>query len=218
MRCCGSDCAATARHFSDAVAERDLGRYRKEGPDLTTRLLLDSLRASAARGSTLLDVGGGIGVVSFELLSAGIRSATLVEASPAYLEKAVIEAQRRGVDTRLNVVLGDFVAVADSLTVADIVVLDRVVCCYPNYVALLRSAVTRCGGMLALSYPLDRWYVRAMIWVENFVRRVRGDEFRAFVHPVTAMEAIVQETGFRRLSRTATWVWCADVYANSGAA
>ena len=218
MRCCGSDCAATARHFSDAVAERDLARYRKEGPDLTTRLLLGSLRPSAGRGSTLLDVGGGIGVVSFELLAAGIRSATLVEASPAYLEKAGIEAQRRGVDTRLNVVLGDFVAVADSLTVADIVVLDRVVCCYPNYVALLRSAVARCGGMLALSYPLDRWYVRAMIRVENFVRRVRGDEFRAFVHPVTDMEAIVQEAGFRRLSRTATRVWCGDVYAHSGAA
>lgn len=200
------------------MAERDLGRYRKEGPDLTTRLLLGSLRPSVGRGSTLLDVGGGIGVVSFELLSAGIRSATLVEASPAYIEKAGVEAQRRGVDTRLNLALGDFVAVADSLTVADIVVLDRVVCCYPDYVSLLRSAVGRCGGMLALSYPLDRWYVRAMIWLENLVRRVRGDEFRAFVHSVKGMEAIVQEAGFRRLSRTATRVWCADVYANSGAA
>jgi len=217
MGCCSSDCVVTARHFSDAVAERDLGRYRRKGPDLTTRLLLDFLRPSA-RGSTLLDVGSGIGVVSFELLSAGIRSATLVDASPAYLEKAGVEAQRRGVDSRLNVVLGDFVAVADSLTVSDIVVLDRVVCCYPDYVALLRSAVARCSGMLALSYPLERSYVRAMIGVENLVRRVRGDEFRAFVQPMTGMEAIVEEAGFRRLNRTATRVWCADVYASSGAA
>jgi magnesium-protoporphyrin O-methyltransferase len=162
-------------------------------------------------------VGGGIGAVCFELLATGIGSATLVDASPAYLEKAGVEAQRRSVDTRLNVVLGDFVAVADRLTVADIVVLDRVVCCYPDYVALLQSAVARCRRLLALSYPRDRWYVRAMIWVENLARRLRGNEFRAFVHPATGFEAIVQEAGFRRLSRIATWAWCADVYGNAHA-
>jgi SAM-dependent methyltransferase len=216
MGCCSSDCAATARHFGDAVAEKDLRRYLKEGPDLTTRLLLTSLRRSAGPASTL-DVGGGIGAVSFELLAAGIGSATLVDASPAYLEKAGFEAKRRSVGARLKMVLGDFVAVADGLTLADIVVLDRVVCCYPDYVALLQSAVARCRGLLALSYPRDRWYVRAMIWVENLARRVRGDEFRAFVHSAAALEAIVQEAGFRRLSRAGTWVWCADVYSNAHA-
>jgi magnesium-protoporphyrin O-methyltransferase len=196
------------------VAEKDLQRYLRKGPDLTTRLLLSSLRGSAGPASTLLDVGSGIGAVSFELLATGIGSATLVEASPAYLEKAGAEGQRRKVDTRLNLVLGDFVAVADRLTVSDIVVLDRVVCCYPDYVALLQSAVARSRGLLALSYPRDRWYVRAMIWVENLARRVRGDEFRVFVHPATGFETVVQKAGLRRLSRTNTWVWCADVYGN----
>lgn len=218
MGCSGSHCAATARHFDDAIAERDLARYRREGPDLTSRLLLSALRSSAVPASTLLDVGGGIGAVSFELLAAGIGSATLVEASPSYLEKVLMEAQRRKVDTRLNLVLGDIVEVVDRLSPADIVVLDRVVCCYPDYVALLQNALARCRGLLGLSYPHDRWYVRVMIWLENLARRVRGDEFRAFVHPAAELEAIVQQAGFRRLSRSGTWVWCADVYSNAHAA
>ena len=218
MGCCGSYCVATARHFDDAVAKKDLERYLREGPDLTTRLLLSSLRGSALQASTLLDVGGGIGAVSFELLATGIGSATLVDASPSYLQMAGVEAQRRKIETRLNLVLGDFVAVVDRLSVADIVVLDRVVCCYPDYVALLENALAHCRGLLALSYPRDTLYGRAMIWVENLVRRVKGDEFRAFVHPAAALEAIVQESGFRRLSRSSTWVWCADVYSKARAA
>lgn len=145
-------------------------------------------------------------MVSFELLAAGIGSATLVEASPAYLQAVGAEAQRRKVETRLNLVNGDFVAIADRLSVADVVVLDRVVCCYPDYVALLENALARCRGLLALSYPLDRWYVRVMIGFENLLRRFKGDDFRAFVHPAAALEAIVREAGFRRLSRSSSWV------------
>jgi magnesium-protoporphyrin O-methyltransferase len=199
------------------MAERDLKRYLDEGPDLTTRLLLDSLRDSALQTSTLLDVGSGIGAVSFEMLAAGIGSATLVDASPSYLQAAGDEAQRRKVETRLNLVLGDFVAVVDGIGVADIVVIDRVVCCYPDYVALMGTALARCRGFFALSYPRDRWHVRAMIWVENLVRRGKGDEFRAFVHPAAALEAIVEDAGFRRLSRKSSWVWRADVYAKARA-
>jgi 2-polyprenyl-3-methyl-5-hydroxy-6-metoxy-1,4-benzoquinol methylase len=212
---CGSHCAATARHFGNTVAEKDLERYLREGPDITTRLLLSSLRGSASKTSTLLDVGGGIGAASFELLAAGIDSATLVDASPSYLQMAGVEAQRRKVEARLNLVLGDFAKVVDRLNVADIVVLDRVVCCYPDYVALLETAVARCRSLLALSYPRDTWYGRAMVWVENLLRRVKGDEFRAFVHPAAGLEAIVQEAGFRRLSRRSTWVWRADVYTKA---
>jgi magnesium-protoporphyrin O-methyltransferase len=217
MGCC-SHCAATALHFDDASAKKDLDRYLREGPDLTKRLLLLTLRGLAVPAATLLDVGGGVGALSFELLATGIGTATLVDASPSYLQAARVEAERRSVDTRLNLVLGDFVEIAGGLSMADIVVLDRVVCCYPDYAALLRNALARCRGLIALSYPRDRWYVRAMIWAENLARRVRGDEFRAFVHPAAALEEIVQEAGYRRLSRSGSWAWCADVYSRARAA
>src|SRR5262245_59770371 len=153
MSCCESHCAATALHFGEARAEEDLRRYRKSGPDVTTRLILDSLRGEISPDSTLLDVGGGIGVVSLELLGAGLLSATLVEASPSFLKVAESEARARRFAERFRFQAGDFVAVAGDVDPADVVVLDRVVCCYPDQARLLGRAADRCRRILALSYP-----------------------------------------------------------------
>jgi 2-polyprenyl-3-methyl-5-hydroxy-6-metoxy-1,4-benzoquinol methylase len=88
---CTGYCAAEAQ-FDHKVAERDLGRYRRRGADATTRLMLAELRRWPLEGRRLLDVGGGIGVISKELAGTGVASATIVEASPAYLEVARREA------------------------------------------------------------------------------------------------------------------------------
>jgi 2-polyprenyl-3-methyl-5-hydroxy-6-metoxy-1,4-benzoquinol methylase len=85
MVCCTGYCAAEAQ-FNYKVAERDLRRYRRRGADATTRLMLAELRRWPLEGRRLLDVGGGIGVISRELAGTGVASATIVEASPAYLE------------------------------------------------------------------------------------------------------------------------------------
>ncbi len=91
MVCCTGYCAAEAQ-FDRKVAERDLRRYRRRGADATTRLMLAELRRWPLEGRRLLDVGGGIGVISRELADTGVASATIVEASPAYLEVARREA------------------------------------------------------------------------------------------------------------------------------
>src|SRR5688572_21687218 len=125
-------CEATERHFGEAHAEEDLRRYRKRGPDKTTRILLDGLMAQDLAGATLLDVGGGIGVIPHELLARGVTGATLVDAASSYLTAAGAEAQRRGHRERIKFVHGDFVPLAGQLPEADLVTLDRVVCCYPD--------------------------------------------------------------------------------------
>lgn len=66
---CARYCAAEAQ-FDRKVAERDLRRYRRRGPDATTRLILVELRRWPLEGLQLLDVGGGIGVISAELAGA----------------------------------------------------------------------------------------------------------------------------------------------------
>jgi len=87
MACCTGYCAAEAQ-FDGKVAGHDLRRYRRRGADVTTRLLLEELRRQPLEGRRLLDVGGGIGVISAELAETGLASVTMVEASPAYLEVA----------------------------------------------------------------------------------------------------------------------------------
>jgi len=211
VACCFRYCAAEA-HFDTKTAKRDLRRYQRRGPDDTTMLILDELRRRPLQKADLLDVGAGIGVVSLELAGSGIASATIVEASPAYLEIA-----RQGLTVKYGTdaarfVLGDFVAIAPSLSDADVVTLDRVVCCYPDPEALLAAAATRGRRLIVFTYPRDRWYVRVFIAVENFWRRLKGNPFRAFVHSPHEMGAVLEAAGFARAARQGTPVWMVDLY------
>jgi 16S rRNA G966 N2-methylase RsmD len=208
---CGSDPAAE-KQFGPAAARRDLDRYRRKGPDASSRLFLGSVVQSLRDGDSLLDVGAGVGVVSIELLSRGARHATLVDVSPAYLQAADAEAQQRGLEGRVRCIGGDFVHLGAELDRADVVAMHRVVCCYPDWAALLDRATALSRHLLAFSYPRDAWYVRLFMRLDNLRRRIFGNAFRTFLHPPNSMEAHVVSAGFQRVDRTRTPVWCVDVY------
>ena len=211
MVCCTGYCAAEAQ-FNRKVAERDLRRYQRRGADATTRLMLAELRRWPLEGRRLLDVGGGIGVIGRELGGTGVASATVVEASPAYLEVARREVGPQYGRRPTQFILGDFAVIAGTLPNADVVTLDRVVCCYPDAEALLRQAAGRARQLLALTYPRDRWYVRTLIVLENLGLRLRGKEFRAFVHTPDRMGALLESEGLVRTTRRETLVWTLDLY------
>src|SRR5262249_22228235 len=150
MTCCTGHCAA-AGFFGSRMAERDLRRYRRRGPDASTRMLLAELRRWPLEGLHLLDVGGGIGAIASELAIASLASATLAEASPAYLDVARRNISSRYPSGSTQFILGDFAQTGDTLPDADVVTLDRVVCCYPDADALLRTAAARARRLLAFS-------------------------------------------------------------------
>jgi magnesium-protoporphyrin O-methyltransferase len=102
--------------------------------------------------------------------------------------------------------------IADTLPDADVVTLDRVVCCYPDAEALLRQAAGRARQLLAFTYPRDRWYVRTLIVLENLWLRLTGKEFRAFVHTPDRMGAVLESAGLVRATRRKTLVWTLDLY------
>jgi hypothetical protein len=199
-------------HFNAAKVAKELSQYRRKGPGQTTRRLRDGIGSTGLQAGTLLDIGGGLGILSLELLDAGFSHATVVDASSAYLAAASEEARRRGRATSTEFVRGDVVAIASGLTPASVVALDRVVCCYPSYEPLLKRALALAKTGFAMSYPRDRWFVRAGMWLENAIRRRRGNPFRTFVHPPVEMMRIIAEAGFRLASRDRTPAWSADVF------
>jgi 2-polyprenyl-3-methyl-5-hydroxy-6-metoxy-1,4-benzoquinol methylase len=217
MACCTRYCAAEAK-FDRKVAERDLRSYQREGAAALTKLLLSELRCWPLEGADILDVGGGIGVISMELAAAGVRSATLVEASPAYLEVARREVGSRYGSRPTQFVLGDFAAIAPTLADADVVTLDRVVCCYPDAEALLRGVAARARRLVALTYPRDRWYMRTWTELQNFWRWLSGDAFRSFIHPPQRMAAVLETAGFVRAAQQEKGVWALDVFHRESAA
>jgi magnesium-protoporphyrin O-methyltransferase len=216
MVCCTGYCAAEVQ-FNSKVAQRDLRRYRRRGADATTRLLLAELRRWPLEGRQLLDVGGGIGAIGTELADTGVVSVTVVEASPAYLEIARREVQSRYGSRPTQFILGDFAVIAGTLPDADVLTLDRVVCCYPDPEALLGAAAARTRQVLAFTYPRDRWYVRAIFALANFWLRLTGKKFRAFVHGPERMAAVLEAAGLVRATQRKTLVWMLDLYHRSTA-
>ena len=212
--CCSTFCTTTERQFNGAVARRDLKRYRRRGPDATTRLLRDTILRAGAVGS-VLDVGTGIGALSFELLAAGVPKATAVDAASAYLAVAREEAGRRNLADRLELLHGDFVALAPQLAPTDVVAMNRVVCCYPAYEPLLEKALDRSRRFFAFSYPQDRWYVRTVVSLMNFARAMFRNPFRVFVHSAAGMHALLARGGFSAVSRRTTPVWAVELYART---
>src|SRR5690242_17537937 len=165
-------CEGYESQFGARHAAKDLKRYRGKGPDETTRLLLDALRAKGVAGATILDVGAGIGVVHHELLGAGARSATHVDATAAHIRAAQEEADRKGHQGRVTFLTGDFVSLAGGIPPADIVTLDRVICCYPNMEELVAASAPKARRLYGAVYPREKWLVRAVVTLGNWVRRL----------------------------------------------
>jgi SAM-dependent methyltransferase len=210
---CGPGCACTVgNEFGERQALRDLASYRRSGPDRTTTWLIDGLAAGGAAGSTVLEIGAGVGAVHLALLEAGAVSAVDIDGSPAYVDVARAEARRVGRADDVRHETGDFVALASTIAPADLVALDRVVCCYPDMNALVRLSVARARRRYGLVYPRDTWWIRAGGALLNSIARLARQRTRAYVHRTREVDALVRAAGFAPRLQRATLFWQVAVY------
>jgi magnesium-protoporphyrin O-methyltransferase len=138
--------------------------------------------------------------------------ATHVDASSAYLNEARKETARRGNNERVQFIHADFTDVATGLPQADIVTLDRVVCCYPDFRSLLKNASEHSRKAVALTYPREVWYLRLGLGLINFIQKLRKDPFRVFIHPIHEMDELLSKQGFQRSSLKRLFVWEMALY------
>lgn len=209
-------CEITDNVFTAEEAKAELRKYRKRGPAKQTKLILQAIRSLGLKNAELLDIGGGIGAIYHELLGDVAANATHVDASSAYLKEAKAEAARRGHSEQVHFIHADFTDVASELPKADIVTLDRVVCCYPNFRSLLKAAADHTRRGLVLTYPRETWYMRLAMGIMNFIQRLRKDPFRVFIHPVSEMDALLKTEGLERVSLRRLFVWEMALYQRVG--
>ena len=119
-------------------------------------------------------------------------------------------AAEKGLVQRVSFKVGD--GAMDPLPPSDVVVLDAVICCYPDAEGLLRAAATRTRQLLAFTYPRDCWYVRVITSFQNLMRRMKGNAFRTFVHSPQRMSSVLEGAGLVRDSTRGTLVWMVDLY------
>jgi 2-polyprenyl-3-methyl-5-hydroxy-6-metoxy-1,4-benzoquinol methylase len=204
------------RLFSRKVAAKDARRYRKRGLTGTARRLADL--AGDVTGATVLEVGGGIGAIELELLEAGAAHATSIEISTEYEAEALALLTERGLADRVERRVADFVADTGALDDHDVVVLHRVVCCYPDVDALVGRAAARTRRVLLLTYPQARWYTSLGVRALNVFLLLSRCGFRAYAHPVERIFAAATAQGLTPDARERQGVlWESASFSRAGA-
>ena len=182
-------------------------RYRKRGLDKTARRMVEFVEARGIEGATVLEIGGGVGEIQIELLKRGAARAVNLELSPAYEKEAERLLREAGFSEQAERRLVDIAVDPEGVAAADVVVLHRVVCCYPDYERLLGTVAEHARRLVVFSYPPRNAMSRLFVAVVNLGFRLLRREYRSFVHPPTAMLAVLGERGLRRTFAEHALVW-----------
>jgi 2-polyprenyl-3-methyl-5-hydroxy-6-metoxy-1,4-benzoquinol methylase len=183
--------------FSPRFARKMAKRYRKRGLDKPARRMVEFLESRGLEGATVLEVGGGVGEIQLELLKRGAARTVNLELSEAYDSEARQLAREAGVEGRVDRRLHDIAVEPAAVEPVDVVVLHRVVCCYPDYERLLGAAGDHAGRLLVFSHPPRNLISRTLVATQNLGFRLLRREFRTFAHPPAAMLEVLQRRGLR---------------------
>jgi magnesium-protoporphyrin O-methyltransferase len=193
--------------FGAAFSRRLARRYRRRGLDKTARRMVGFLTEQGVEGASVLEIGGGVGDLQLELLRGGASRATNLELVDSYDADAHALAAEAGLADRVTRRQLDLAATPEAIEPHDIVVLHRVVCCYPDYQRLLGAAAGHAKRLLVFSHPPRNWTSRALFAAENFAFWMRRSPFRAFVHDPAALAAAAETSGLHTAYRHHGLAW-----------
>jgi hypothetical protein len=205
--CC--DPRSYGQVFGEKTERNDADRFRREGLGRLARAVTGAVIERGIGGWTMLEVGGGAGGTVVTMLEAGVARATVYDLSPAAEEVAAELIAEHGLTDRVAWHTGDFLQSAHRTATHDLVLLNRVLCCYPDMPHLVDAVAGRATRVLALSFPRTRTLNRIGAWCINALLRIRSSAFRVFIHDAAAIVARVEAAGFREIAsgRFPVWEW-----------
>ena len=212
MGCCSS--SGYGRVFSEKAARRDARRYRRNGLHRPARWIVDTVIGRGVSGADVLEVGGGVGAIQVELLKAGAARTVNVEFSTGYETAAAELLDEAGLEGSVERTIGDF-AQDGRFGEADVVVMHRVVCCYPDYERLITEAALHARQTLVFSYPPRNLVSKFISGGGNLLMRFRRNSFRSFVHPPESMIDAARRQGFEPVARREGGIWHAVALGRS---
>ena len=178
----------------------------------TTQAILRLLGDPTDR--TVLELGCGRGGLLVELLGAGARSAYGVELSAVSVEIARNRLVALGLADKATLSVGDAAEVA--LEACDWVVLDRVICCYPDADKLLANSMPAARRRYAFSVPNSRGWrglaARASRRLDNGWNGFRGRSCTTFIHDLDHIDRSLRSAGFERRTEDTRGLWYVAVY------
>jgi hypothetical protein len=159
-----------------------------------------------------LDIGGGVGAIQWEFLKKGGSSTQGVDSSTAYLEVAKSYAMENNFSDQTRLLFGDMVDKSNEIEVSDLVTLDKVVCCYPDYKLLLATALSKCNERIVLTYPIGGPISKFVNFLSEIYLYFKNNPFRSFVHSPREIENFIVSQGFTPVQKTISFPWHVQAY------
>ena len=180
----GVDCCdpnGLDRVFAGRLVCQGLRAFRRGGLNRRQQELV-ALLEPLMSGSSVLDISCGIGAIGTTLLAKGAGRGMFVDVSSAYLNAAREVTAEAGIGERAAFYRDDFATSVRPYPHADMVVLDRVVCSYPDAQTLLEKATRHSQRTLVFSYPRPFWFTPWFRTLCALGMKLAGQEYRFFLH------------------------------------
>jgi len=214
MTCCCPHARSGGRIFS-FVARNYRKRFSKKGFEPSQRQLMEGLSQADFQNTSVLEIGSGVGHFHMSLLEAGAATATGIDLAPKMIAEAEDWSSQRGLEGRITYHQGDFMEILPIIDPADVTVMDKVVCCYPDADGLIHRSLEKTRRVYALTYPRDRRLVRLGVALAALLMRLIGSSFRPYAHSPAVIEKWITAQGFHKRYEKTTFVWLSQVYVKN---
>ena len=183
----------------DRRTARMIGNYRRNGIGKAARSILGYLETQDLTNLESLELGSGVGGLTVELAKRGVVAARGVDLSPSMVEAANHLASESGLGSVARFTVGD--GASTHLDKADIVILDAVLCCYPQVDSLILNSTSAARRLYAISVPDDRRMATKLLRPLLPLQKVffRGSSFRFFLHSASKMFKLIEGQGFTKV-------------------
>jgi len=193
-------------------ARRFARKFRKNGLDKAQQLIAAGLERVGVAGSTILEIGCGVGGLHLSLLKRGGVSAVGVEVSGGMIVQAKELSRELGVSDRVTYCQGDFVSDGIAISPADIVVMDKVLCCYANPVTLIERSAKSTIALFAVSYPRAGWLAKLVFGSAEHLGSLLRWSFYPFYHHPAMLDELIRKQGFEEVESATTPVWQVKIF------
>ena len=202
--------------FTEKRAFKDAESYLKKGLSQRAKKLIAYFVQPSTEPFTVLEVGCGAGAVHQQLLRDGTAESVVgVDASSAYLQAAGQNAKKLGLSERVRYEHLDFAQSAEQFDEADVVILDRVICCYPHLAQLLGASAERAKRFLAISYPINNFASRLGGKIADLFLNLMGSGYHPYVHPEREVLAVTENAGMKLVHSDRYFFWQIQVFVRA---
>ena len=205
-------CCSANIFFDEKMAKKQYERYLKKGPPKVTARIIEQLSKYDIKGKSLIDVGGGIGALQWWFLEAKGAQTISIDASSGYLKQAEEHAGINGWESKTRFIFGDYAEAHKQLEAVDFVTLDKMICCYPDYKEIIEISCAKARSHITLSYPIDGPISKLFAWFEGLFTKLKGQNFRPFIHPVSEIRKTFEQQGYARTAHNLVFPWHVETY------